>query len=74
MARRDSRPLFDNFVMTITSRGTAVRHGAVMTPGASRPNQKGTVMLALATFALFAAAIAFPGLIAVVMSRTADAH
>ena len=31
-------------------------------------------MLALATFALFAAAIAFPGLIAVVMSRTAEAH
>jgi hypothetical protein len=31
-------------------------------------------MLTLATFALFAAAIAFPGLIAVVMSRTAAAH
>jgi hypothetical protein len=45
-----------------------------MTPETSRPNQKGTVMLALATFALFAAAIAFPGLIAVVMSRTAAAH
>jgi hypothetical protein len=71
---RDSRPLFDNFVMTITSREAATRHGALMTPGTSRPNPKGIVMLALATFALFAAAIAFPGLIAVVMSRTAAAH
>jgi hypothetical protein len=71
---RDSRPLFDNFVMTITSPEAAARHGAVMTPGTFRPNQKGTVMLALATFALFAAAIAFPGLIAVVMSRAAAAH
>jgi hypothetical protein len=31
-------------------------------------------MLALTTFALLAAAIAFPGVIAVVMSRTAYAH
>jgi hypothetical protein len=60
--------------MAITSHGAALRHGALTTSGTSRPNQGRLVMLTLVTFALFAVAIAFPGFIAVAMSRAVDAH
>jgi hypothetical protein len=60
--------------MAITSRAAMARHGALTMSGTSRPNQGRLVMLTLVTFALFAVAIAFPGFIAVAMSRAVDAH
>lgn len=60
--------------MAVTSAAATTRHGARTTSGTSRPNLGRLVMLTLVTFALFAVAIAFPGFIAVMMSRAVDAH
>jgi hypothetical protein len=64
----------DHFVMAITSVDAGVGHGGLTTPGISRPHQRGElVMMTMLTIALFAMALAFPGLITAVMSRAAAA-
>ena len=60
-------------MMAITSADAGVRHGAFTTPGMLRPTRRELVMMTMVTLSLFAVALAFPGLITAVMSRSANA-
>ena len=59
--------------MAITSAKVVTRHATIHDARES-PRAQPLIMMAMITFALFAVALALPGLIAVLMSREIDAE
>jgi len=60
--------------MAITSAEAVVRHSAPMPPGGFPGPTKGRLVMLTVMFGLFAVALAFPGLITVIMSCAIDAQ